>query len=168
MKCLFTHIAENSYKALILHIFGTLCALSGAGSNIYISGMGSTSHSLSGYPSAQSYTSLESSTSLSKDPSTFAPQNNPPCPTLFVANLAPACSEQELIDVFSSCAGFVKLKMQNKLGAPVAFVDFKDAISSTEAINRLQGVILYSSSGEGMRLEYAKSRMGLRKRDKHP
>jgi hypothetical protein len=25
----------------------------------------------------------------------------------------------------SSCAGFVKLKMQNKLGAPVAFVDFK-------------------------------------------
>ena len=24
-----------------------------------------------------------------------------------------------------SCAGFVKLKMQNKLGAPVAFVDFK-------------------------------------------
>lgn len=141
---------------------------SGAGSNIYISGMGSTSHSLSGYPSAQSYTSLESSTSLSKDPSTFAPQNNPPCPTLFVANLAPACSEQELIDVFSSCAGFVKLKMQNKLGAPVAFVDFKDAISSTEAINRLQGVILYSSSGEGMRLEYAKSRMGLRKRDKHP
>ncbi|XP_066376295.1 cell wall integrity protein scw1-like isoform X1 [Miscanthus floridulus] len=141
---------------------------SGAGSNIYISGMGNSSHSLSGYPSAQSYTSLESSTSLSKDPSTFAPQNNPPCPTLFVANLGPACSEQELIDVFSSCAGFVKLKMQNKLGAPVAFVDFKDAFSSTEAINRLQGVILYSSPGEGIRLEYAKSRMGLRKRDKHP
>jgi len=60
-----------------------------------------------------------------QDPSTFAPQINPPCPTLFVANLGPACSEQELIDVFSSCAGFVKLKMQNKLGAPVAFVDFK-------------------------------------------
>jgi hypothetical protein len=36
-----------------------------------------------------------------QDPSTFAPQNNPPCPTLFVANLGPACSEQELIDVFS-------------------------------------------------------------------
>jgi len=89
-----------------------------------------------------------------QDPSTFVPQNNPPCPTLFVANLGPACSEQELIDVFSSCAGFVKLKMQNKLGAPVAFVDFKDANSSTEALNRLQGVILYSSPGEGIRLEY--------------
>ncbi|RLM55089.1 U2 small nuclear ribonucleoprotein B' [Panicum miliaceum] len=98
---------------------------SGAGSNIYISGMGNSSHSLSGYSSAQSYTSLESSASFRKDPSTIAPQNNPPCPTLFVANLGPACSEQELIDVFSSCAGFVKLKMQNKLGAPVAFADFK-------------------------------------------
>nr|CAB3471240.1 unnamed protein product [Digitaria exilis] len=103
-----------------------------------------------------------------QDPSSFAPQNNPPCPTLFVANLGPASSEQELIDVFSSCAGFVKLKMQNKLGAPVAFVDFKDANSSTEALDRLQGVILYSSPGEGIRLEYAKSRMGLRRRDKRP
>lgn len=46
-------MAEHSYKALTLHIFGTLCALSGAGSNIYISGMGNSSHSLSGYPSAQ-------------------------------------------------------------------------------------------------------------------
>lgn len=24
-----------------------------------------------------------------------------------------------------SCAGFIKVKMQNKFGAPVAFVDFK-------------------------------------------
>ncbi|KAF8687414.1 hypothetical protein HU200_043105 [Digitaria exilis] len=117
---------------------------SGAGSNIYISGMGNSSHSLSGYPSAQSYANLES-TSTRKDPSSFAPQNNPPCPTLFVANLGPASSEQELIDVFSSCAGFVKLKMQNKLGAPVAFVDFKI-----------------------LSVGYAKSRMGLRRRDKRP
>uniref|UniRef100_A0A0E0HUR0 RRM domain-containing protein n=1 Tax=Oryza nivara TaxID=4536 RepID=A0A0E0HUR0_ORYNI len=111
------------------------------------------------------YTNFEPA-AFSKDPSAFAPQNNPPCPTLFVANLGPTCSEQELIDVFSSCAGFIKVKMQNKFGAPVAFVDFKDMDSSTEAINRLQGVILYSSTGEGMRLEYAKSRMGLRKQDK--
>ncbi|TVU08603.1 hypothetical protein EJB05_42012 [Eragrostis curvula] len=129
---------------------------SGAGSYIHMSGMGNSSHSLIGYPSAQSYSNLESGTSFTKDPSTFAPQNNPPCPTLFVANLGPTCAEQELIDVFSSCAGFVKLKMQNKLGAPVAFVDFKDVNSSTEALNRLQGVVLYSSPGEGIRLEYPK------------
>lgn len=30
-----------------------------------------------------------------------------------------------LIFVIISCTGFVKLKMQNKLGTPVAFVDFK-------------------------------------------
>ncbi|KAL6873714.1 hypothetical protein ACP4OV_013796 [Aristida adscensionis] len=141
---------------------------SGAGSNFHLSGLGNSSHSLNGYPSAQSYTNLEPSTAFSKDPSAFAPQNNPPCPTLFVANLGRTCSEQELIDVFSSCPGFVKLKMQKKIGAPVAFVDYMDVSSSTEALNRLQGVILYSSPGEGIRLEYAKSRMGLHKRDKRP
>ncbi|XP_064981360.1 uncharacterized protein LOC103997629 isoform X6 [Musa acuminata AAA Group] len=64
------------------------------------------------------------------------------------------------------CPGFLKLKMQNKNGVPVAFVDFQDTSSSTGARNHLQGTILYSSVGEGMRLEYAKSRMGLRKREK--
>ncbi|XP_065025275.1 uncharacterized protein LOC135650083 isoform X4 [Musa acuminata AAA Group] len=65
------------------------------------------------------------------------------------------------------CPGFLKLKMQNKNGVPVAFVDFQDTGSSTGARNHLQGTILYSSVGEGMRLEYAKSRMGLRKREKN-
>lgn len=88
-----------------------------------------------------------------QDPAIFAPQNNPPCPTLFVANLGQTVSDRELTDVFSrygliktlwyginsncvltsfmfSCEGFIKLKMQNKSGAPVAFVDFK--VSSTK------------------------------------
>ncbi|XP_009417191.2 uncharacterized protein LOC135583013 isoform X5 [Musa acuminata AAA Group] len=82
------------------------------------------------------------------------------------SNLGPKSSEQELAQVFSRCPGFLKLKMQNKNGVPVAFVDFQDTSSSTGARNHLQGTILYSSVGEGMRLEYAKSRMGLRKREK--
>ncbi|CAL5434989.1 unnamed protein product [Camellia sinensis] len=53
------------------------------------------------------------------------PQNVNACPTLFVANLGPTCSEQELIQVFSSCHGFIKLKMQSTYGTPVAFVDFQ-------------------------------------------
>ncbi|KAF5207141.1 RNA-binding (RRM/RBD/RNP motifs) family protein, partial [Thalictrum thalictroides] len=57
----------------------------------------------------------------------YVPQNSTPCPTLFVANLAPTCAEPELIEVFSRCPGFLKLKMQNKNGAPVAFVDFQNA-----------------------------------------
>ncbi|RRT85485.1 hypothetical protein B296_00001564 [Ensete ventricosum] len=57
--------------------------------------------------------------------------------------------------------------MQNKNGVPVAFVDFQSHVSSTGALNHLQGtILLYSSVGEGMRLEYAKSRMDLRKREK--
>nr|XP_009417191.1 PREDICTED: uncharacterized protein LOC103997629 isoform X3 [Musa acuminata subsp. malaccensis] len=83
------------------------------------------------------------------------------------SNLGPKSSEQELAQVFSRCPGFLKLKMQNKNGVPVAFVDFQDTGSSTGARNHLQGTILYSSVGEGMRLEYAKSRMGLRKREKN-
>ncbi|CAL5396866.1 unnamed protein product [Camellia sinensis] len=53
------------------------------------------------------------------------PQNVNACPTLFVANLGPTCSEQELIQVFSSCHGFIKLKMQSTYGTSVAFVDFQ-------------------------------------------
>lgn len=84
------------------------------------------------------------------------PQNNSPCPTLFVANLGLNCTEQGLNQIFSrfgeinlycsfwmcntyhkfllililpasldSCPGFLKLKMQNKRGVPVAFVDFQ-------------------------------------------
>ncbi|KAL4568742.1 hypothetical protein LXL04_024357 [Taraxacum kok-saghyz] len=87
----------------------------------------------------------------------------PPCPTIFVANLGPACTEQELNQVFSRSRGFLKLKMQSTYGTPVAFVDFEDTACSSEALNHLQGTVLYSSvSGEGMRLEYAKSRMGMR------
>lgn len=96
-----------------------------------------------------------------------AAQNNPPCPTIFVANLGPNCTEQELIQIFSRCRGYLKLKIQSTYGSPVAFVDFQDTASSTEALNQLQGTVLYSStSGEGLRLEYAKSRMGMRRKPK--
>ncbi|XP_074564992.1 uncharacterized protein LOC141821466 [Curcuma longa] len=103
---------------------------------------------------------------LSNNSSTHATETNPPCPTLFVSNLGPSCTEKELTQVFSRCPGFLKLKMQNKKSVPVAFVDFEDVKSSTAAFNHLQGTILDSSGRDGMRLEYAKTRMGLRKREK--
>lgn len=40
----------------------------------------------------------------SQSPPTFAPQDNPPCPTIFVANLGPTCSQEELAQVFSRFA----------------------------------------------------------------
>lgn len=130
---------------------------SGVG-NIHIPGMGSSAYNTVGYPPTQSYTNYDGRSVNESN----AYKNAAPCPTLFVANLGPNASEQELNQVFSRCHGFLKLKMQSTYGAPVAFVDFKDTACSTEALSHLQGTLLYSSPGEGMRLEYAKSRMGMR------
>ncbi|CAH9092318.1 unnamed protein product [Cuscuta europaea] len=130
---------------------------SGVG-NIHIPGMSSSAYNTVGYPPTQSYANFDGRSVNESN----ANKNAPPCPTLFVANLGPNSSEQELNQVFSRCRGFLKLKMQSTYGAPVAFVDFKDTASSTEALSNLQGAILHSSPGEGMRLEYAKSRMGMR------
>ncbi|KAJ4714829.1 putative RNA binding protein [Melia azedarach] len=139
---------------------------SGFGS-VHMPGMGNSAYNMIGYPHTQSHGSFDA-----RGPSeiTSAKLNNssaPPCATLFVANLGPTCTEQELIQVFSRCPGFLKLKMQSTYGSPVAFVDFQDTSASTAALNNLQGSILYSSlTGDGMRLEYAKSRMGMPRKPK--
>ncbi|XP_044497128.1 uncharacterized protein LOC123219303 isoform X3 [Mangifera indica] len=75
-----------------------------------------------------------------------------PCPALFVANLWSSFKEQ-LIQVFSRCSEYLKLKKQSTYGASVAFVDFQDNSYSTAALTSLQGTVLYSSPG-GMRSEY--------------
>ncbi|XP_058186883.1 uncharacterized protein LOC131303845 isoform X6 [Rhododendron vialii] len=133
----------------------------GVGSG-HMPGIGNSAYNTIGYPSTQSYTNYDGRASYE---TTMTKQNSSAtaCPTIFVANLGPTCTEEELVQVFSSFPGFLKLKMQSTYGAPVAFVDFQDTASSTEALNHLQGTKLYSSPpGEGMRLEYAKSRMGMR------
>ncbi|XP_074307390.1 uncharacterized protein LOC141642471 isoform X2 [Silene latifolia] len=144
---------------------------SGVGS-LHIPGMDNSHYNIVGYPSAQSHMSFDSGGMVdanvaqsSKSISSSIPQDKSPCPTIFVANLDPKCSEQGLQKIFSRCRGFLKLKLQRARGAPVAFVDFEDIACSTEALTQLQGTILHSSpAGEGMHLEYAKSRMGKRRR----
>lgn len=89
-----------------------------------------------------------------------ATQPNAPCSTLFVANLGQFSSEQELKDLFSSFPGFCRLRMHNKGGSPVAFVEFQDVRQATEAMNRLHGFVLLSSDRGGIRIEYAKNKMG--------
>ncbi|XP_049358284.1 uncharacterized protein LOC125822866 isoform X4 [Solanum verrucosum] len=126
--------------------------------SIHMPGMGNSAYNTIGYPPTQSQGKFDGRVGNQAASKTAAE----PCPTLFIANLGQSCTEQELIQVFSRFRGFLKLKMQSTYGAPVAFVDFQDTASSTEALSHLQGTILHSSSGEGMRLEYAKSRMGLR------
>ncbi|KAK6923070.1 RNA recognition motif domain, partial [Dillenia turbinata] len=127
---------------------------SGIGS-VHLPGMGNSAHNTTAYPSTQSYGNVVGRAAIGAVASKLSNSAAPPCPTLFVANLGPTCSEQELIQVFSRLPGFLKLKMQHSYGAPVAFVDFQDTTCSTGALNSLQGTVLYSSPiGEGMRLEY--------------
>ncbi|KAK2184725.1 hypothetical protein NP493_255g02037 [Ridgeia piscesae] len=91
---------------------------------------------------------------------TMMAATNAPCSTLFVANLGPFCSEQELKELFGSFPGFSRLRMHNKGGSPVAFVEYQDVRYATEAFNRLQGFVLLSSERGGIRIEFAKNKMG--------
>lgn len=50
--------------------------------------------------------------------------------------------------------------MHNKGGSPVAFVEYQDLRSASEAMNRLHGFVLLSSERGGIRIEYAKNKMG--------
>ncbi|XP_062605423.1 U1 small nuclear ribonucleoprotein A-like isoform X7 [Saccostrea cucullata] len=92
--------------------------------------------------------------------SVAAHTSNSPCSTLFVANLGQFSSEQELKDLFNSFQGFSRLRMHNKGGSPVAFVEFQDVRQAGEAMGRLQGFVLLSSDRGGIRIEYAKNKMG--------
>ncbi|KAF8094418.1 hypothetical protein N665_0364s0039 [Sinapis alba] len=135
---------------------------SGFGS-FHAPGMSTSSHNTIGYSPAQS----QGVANVAGRAMTTRKSNNAaePCPTLFIANLGPNCTESELVQVFSRCRGFLKLKIQGTYGTPVAFVDFQDVSCSSEALHALQGTVLHSSlTGEGLRLQYARSRMGMRKK----
>ncbi|XP_013626129.1 PREDICTED: uncharacterized protein LOC106332197 isoform X1 [Brassica oleracea var. oleracea] len=128
-------------------------------------GMSSSAHNTIGFSPAQSQgVANVAGRAMSTPKSNNAAE---PCPTLFIANLGPNCTESELVQVFSRCRGFLKLKIQGTYGTHVAFVDFQDVSCSSEALHALQGTVLYSSlTGEGLRLHtrYARSRMGMRKK----
>ncbi|KAJ2950971.1 hypothetical protein O0L34_g5348 [Tuta absoluta] len=93
---------------------------------------------------------------------THAAHPGPPCSTLFVANLGQFVSEHELKEIFSSCAGFSRLRLlsgsNGGSGGPVAFVDFAAPADAAAAMARLQGALLLSSEG-AIHLEYARHKM---------
>ncbi|KAL7100099.1 hypothetical protein ACP275_09G126500 [Erythranthe tilingii] len=96
----------------------------------------------------------------------FAPDNDQAektsdgaCSTLFIANLGPNCTEDELKQVLSIYPGFNSLKIRARGGMPVAFADFERVEQATDAINALQGSTLASSDRGGMHIEYARSKM---------
>jgi len=87
----------------------------------------------------------------------------PPCSTLFVANLHPDVQDRDLNRVFRNLPGFRKLRLSNKDGISICFVEFTDVQSSTHAMNNLQGVPVGPTC---MRIEFARTRMGEIKRSR--
>ncbi|VVA97529.1 unnamed protein product [Arabis nemorensis] len=82
-----------------------------------------------------------------------------PCSTLFIANLGPNCTEDELKQLLSSYPGFNILKIRARGGMPVAFADFEEIEQASDVMNDLQGYLLSSSDRGGMHIEYARSKM---------
>ncbi|KAJ4893543.1 RNA-binding (RRM/RBD/RNP motifs) family protein [Raphanus sativus] len=82
-----------------------------------------------------------------------------PCSTLFIANLGPNCTEDELKQLLSRYPGFNTLKIRARCGMPVAFADFEEIEQATYVMNDLQGNLLSSSDRGGMHIEYARSKM---------
>ncbi|XP_027335806.1 uncharacterized protein LOC113849819 [Abrus precatorius] len=82
-----------------------------------------------------------------------------PCSTLFIANLGPNCTEDELKQAFSVYTGFNMVKMRSRGGMPVAFADFEEVDQAAKVMEELQGSLLHSSDRGGMHIEYARSKM---------
>eukprot|EP01126_Amoeba_proteus_P021285 TRINITY_DN2155_c0_g1_i8.p1 TRINITY_DN2155_c0_g1~~TRINITY_DN2155_c0_g1_i8.p1 ORF type:complete len:147 (-),score=24.85 TRINITY_DN2155_c0_g1_i8:47-487(-) len=85
------------------------------------------------------------------------PKTNPPCNTLYVAGIDPLVTETDLVQIFSTVAGFKRLKINPKDTGVFAFVEYSDIQSSTQALYSLNGC---SVGGSQIRVEFAKSKMG--------
>ncbi|KAL6144578.1 hypothetical protein ACLB2K_055269 [Fragaria x ananassa] len=81
------------------------------------------------------------------------------CSTLFIANLGPNCTENELKQVLSQYPGFNVIKLRAKGGMPVAFADFEEIEQANKAMDELRGTMLPSSDRGSMHIEYARSKM---------
>lgn len=61
--------------------------------------------------------------------------------------------------VLHSFPGFCRLRMHNKGGSPVAFMEYQDVRFAAQVMAALQGTFLLSSDRGAIRIEYAKSKM---------
>ncbi|KAI9487810.1 MAG: hypothetical protein EXX96DRAFT_605699 [Benjaminiella poitrasii] len=82
---------------------------------------------------------------------------NPPCNTLYVGNLPPATSEDELRSLFSACEGYKRMYFRQKSQGPMCFVEFDDIAFATQAMNQHQGHVLSNSIKGGIRLSFSKN-----------
>lgn len=87
---------------------------------------------------------------------------NPPCNTLYVGNLPPDASEEELKALFSKARGYKRLCFRNKQNGPMCFVEFNDIDMSSKALNEFYGQKLSNSIRTGIRLSFSKNPLGVR------
>lgn len=81
------------------------------------------------------------------------------CSTLFVANLSAEVNEDQLRGVFKAFTGFTRLRLHNKNGSCVAFVEYSDLQKATTAMVSLQGFQVSANDRGGLRIEYARNKM---------
>eukprot|EP01135_Chromosphaera_perkinsii_P009582 Nk52_evm32s1810 gene=Nk52_evmTU32s1810 len=91
-----------------------------------------------------------------------SPSSNIPCNTLFVANLPPDVSEQDMTDAFRRFPGFTRVRLHHKGSTVVSFVEFEDVDCAARSMGALQGATLSPTGMErgGIRIEFAKNKMG--------
>ncbi|GFG17846.1 putative Invasion-inducing protein TIAM1/CDC24 [Aspergillus udagawae] len=82
---------------------------------------------------------------------------DPPCNTLFVGNLPPDTSEEELEALFSKQPGYKRLCFRNQLNGPICFVQFHDAVMASRAVDELYGYKLSNGLKTGISLSFSKN-----------
>ncbi|KAH8652114.1 hypothetical protein BX600DRAFT_441022 [Xylariales sp. PMI_506] len=95
-------------------------------------------------------------------PSIHLSDQNPPCNTLYIGNLPPDVSEEELKDLFSAQPDYKRLCFRTKANGPMCFVEFTDTASATRALRQLQGFRLRSDLEVGIQPSYSKNPLGVR------
>ncbi|KAK1375952.1 cell wall integrity protein scw1-like [Heracleum sosnowskyi] len=121
-----------------------------------------------GNPESSDKDDIEIQKSGETEPNTAASENEQmeknadglqPCSTLFIANLGPTCTSDELKQVLSQYPGFNSLKVRDRGGMPVAFADFEELEQANVVMDALKDKTLPSSDRGGMHIEYARSKM---------
>ncbi|KAK2867773.1 hypothetical protein FQN49_003492 [Arthroderma sp. PD_2] len=87
---------------------------------------------------------------------------NPPCNTLYVGNLPPDTSEDELKALFSRQRGYKRMIFRQKPNGPICFVEFEDVSFATKCLTELYGYELSNSVKGGIRLSFSKNPLGVR------
>ena len=99
---------------------------------------------------------------------------NPPCNTLYVGNLPPDTTENELRMLFRLQPGFKRLSFRTKQNngasshhGPMCFVEFEDVAYATKALAELYGKTLprqnaLNNNKGGIRLSFSKNPLGVR------